>query len=89
MIDIYYEIHRLQVCAWAYSWTDKELENKIRSRIIDYQLENYFKREEERKQRLDNLILEINNRQNFDMYLLKEEKTKSYGNKYIKRKYRY
>ena len=88
MIDIFYEIHRLEVCAWAYNWSDKELENKIRSRIIDYQIDNYFKREEERKESLNNLILEINNRECFNTYLLKEEKTKSYGNKYIKRKYR-
>lgn len=88
MIDIFYEIHRLQVCAWAYRWSDKELENKIRSRIIDYQVDSYFKREEERKQSLDNLILEIKNRDYFDICILKEEKTKTYGNKYIKRKYR-
>ena len=89
MIDIYYEIHRLEVCAWAYGWSDKELANKINSRIFDYQLDNYFKREEERKQSLDNLILEIKNRDSFNICFLKEEKNKSYGNKYIKRKYRH
>lgn len=88
MIDIFYEIHRLQVCAWAYDWSDKELESKIRSRIIDYQVDSYFKREEEKKQSLDNLILEIKNRDSFDIGILKEEKNKTYGNKYIKRKYR-
>ncbi len=88
MIDIFYEIHRLEVCAWVYEWNDKELESKIRSKIIDYQLDNYFRREEERKQRLDSLILEIKNRDSFDICILKEEKNKIYGNKYIKRKYR-
>ena len=88
MIDIFYEIHRLQVCAWAYEWSDKELESKIRSRIIDYQLHNYFKREEERKESLENLINEIKNRDSFDICILKEEKNKTYGNKYIKRKHR-
>ena len=88
-MDIYYEIYRLQVCAWAYNWSDKELENKIRSRIIDYQLDNYFKRKEDEKQSLDNLILELSNIECFDIPLIKEEKSKSYGNKYVKRKFRW
>ena len=71
-MDIEYEIHRLVVCAWAYEWSDKELESKIRSRIIDYQLDNYFKREEDRKQSLENLIFEIKNRDSFDICILKE-----------------
>ena len=87
-MDIYYEIYRLQVCAWAYNWSDKELENKIRSRIIDYQLDNYFKRKEDEKQSLDNLILELKNRECFDKCYIKTEQTKSYGNKYVKRKFR-
>lgn len=88
MIDIYCEIYRLEVCAWAYDWSDKELQSKIRSRIIDYQLDNYFKREKDREQSLENLIFEIKNRDSYDICILKEEKNKTYGNKYIKRKYR-
>lgn len=89
MIDIYYEIYRLQVCAWTYNWNNKELENKIRSRIIDYQLNNYFKRKGDEKQSLDDLILDTKNRECFNISLIKEEKSKSYGNKYVKRKFRW
>ena len=88
MIDIYYEIYRLEVCAWAYDWSDKELQSKIRSRIIDYQFDNYFRKEENIEQSLENLIFEIKNRDSYDICILKEEKNKTYGNKYIKRKYR-
>ena len=88
MIDIYYEIYRLEVCAWAYDWSDKELQSKIRSRIIDYQFNNYFRKEEENTQILDDLIFEIKNRDSFNTCIIKEEKNKTYGNKYIKRKYR-
>lgn len=88
MIDIYYEIYRLEVCAWAYDWSDKELQSKIRSRIIDYQFDNYFRKEEDIEQSLENLIFEIKNRDSYDICILKEEKNKTYGNKYIKRKYR-
>ena len=88
MIDIYYEIYRLEVCAWAYNWSDKELQSKIRSRIIDCQFDNYFRREEESTQILHDLIFEIKNRDSFNIRIFKEEKNKSYGNKYIKRKHR-
>lgn len=75
MRDIYYEIYRSEVCAWAYDWSDKELQSKIR-------------REKESTQILDDLIFEIKNRDSFNTCIIKEEKNKTYGNKYIKRKYR-
>lgn len=92
MIDVQYvfiNIHRLQVCQWAYGWSNKELNYQIRKMIIEKQWDEYFKQKEEQENTLNQLIFEIKNREEFNVNVLKEEKTKSYGNKYIKRKYRY
>lgn len=92
MIDIQYifiNIHRLQVCQWAYNWSKEELNYQIRKMIIEKQWDDFFKRKKEEENTIKELIFEINNRQKFDISILKEEKNKSYGNKYIKRKYRY
>lgn len=92
MIDIQYifiNIYRLQVCQWAYNWSEQELNYQIRKMIIEKQWDDFFKKKQEEENTLKELMFEINNRQKFDISILKEEKQKSYGNKYIKRKYRY
>lgn len=89
MIDIFYEIHRLEICAWAYGWSDEELKYQIRKMIIEKQWDDYFKQKEEQENTFNQLIFELKNREQFDINILKEEKAKSYGNKYIKRKHRF
>jgi len=90
MIDISEDIHKLIVCQWAYGWSQDELILEINKMIDKKQWEHYFKRKEEEERIVNDLIFEINSRQGFDIsYLLKEDKTKSYGNKYIKRKHRF
>lgn len=88
MIYIGDDIHRLKVCQWAYGWSDKELIFEINKMIDKKQWDYYFEQKEKEEKLLKELRFEINSRQTFNINLLKEDKTKSYGNKYIKRKYR-
>lgn len=91
MIDISYDIHRLQVCQWAYNWSEDELILEMRKMISYKQCDYFFEQQRKEKDSLDNLILEIQNNQfNFDSFLKlpKKDKHRSYGNKYIKRKFR-
>ncbi len=88
MIYIGDDIHRLKVYQWAYGWSDKVLAIEIQKMIQKKQWDYYFEQKEKEEKVLNDLIFEIKNRPNFDINLLKEDKTKSYGNKYIKRKYR-
>lgn len=89
MIDISDDIHRLQVCKWAYGWNNEELIFEINKMIDKKQREYCFEQKAKDEQILNDLMFEIKNRQNLNINILKEEKNKSYGNKYIKRKYRY
>ncbi len=90
MIDIAEDIHRLKVCQWAYGWTDDELKFEIKKMITEKQQDYFFENERRTREATENLILELKAQKTFDMaYLLKEDKTKSYGNKYIKRKHRF
>jgi hypothetical protein len=91
MIDILYDIHRLKVCQWAYGWSQDELISEIRKMISNKQWDYFFEQQRKEKESFNNLILEIrNNKFNFDICLKfpKENKHRSYGNKYIKRKFR-
>lgn len=88
MIDISYDIHRLKVCQWAYGWNDKELIFEINKMIDKKQWDYYFERKAKEEKFLNDLSFEISNRQTFNINLLKEERHRSYGNKYVKRKYR-
>ena len=88
MIDISYDIHRLEICQWAYGWNDKELIFEINKMIDKKQWDYYFEKKAKEEKVLNDLIFEISNRQIFDINLLKEERHRSYGNKYVKRKYR-
>ena len=88
MIDIKDDIERLKICQWAYDWSKEELIYEINKMIDKKQWEYYFDRKEKEEKAFNDLVLEIKNRPSIDTYILKEEKNKSYGNKYIKRKYR-
>lgn len=46
----------------------------------------YFERKAKEEKVLNDLRFEISNRQTFNINLLKEERHRSYGNKYVKRK---
>lgn len=88
MIYIGDDIYRLKICQWAYGWIDKELIFEINKMIDKKQWDYYFEQKAKEEKALNDLIFEIKNRPNFDINLLKEEKHRSYGNKYIKRKFR-
>lgn len=83
------DIHRLQVCAWAYGWADEEVQLKINEFIFSKQLEDYWKQQEEQKNLIEGLIEEAKIKQiDFKQEYLGDFKNRGYGNKYIKRKNR-
>lgn len=90
IINLTIDIHRLKVCQWAYGWTRDELIFEIKKMITEKQWDYFFEQKKRTEEIKQSLMLELQSKNYIQtFYLLKEDKTKSYGNKYIKRKHRF
>ena len=84
-------IYRLKICAWAYGWDMERLKYEIKSFITDWQWNNFFERKSIEEELIQNLICDLSKSMEYEkpIPLIEENpKNRSYGNKYIKRKFR-